>query len=294
VRVFVTGASGFIGSAVVPQLIGAGHQVVGLARSDDSARVIEAAGAEVLRGSLEDLDSLRMGASESDGIIHLAFIHDFANYESSARTDLHAVEAIGAVIEGTARPFLIASGVGTIAEGRPATEHDAARPGFPRTPAAETTLALADSGVRSGVVRLPPTVHGEGDHGFISTLVDIARAKGVSGYVGDGSNRWPAVHRRDAAVLFRKALDDAPAGSVLHAVAEEGVPARTIAEVIGRHLGLPVASISRQAAAEHFGWLEPVFAADLPTTSEVTRKLLDWEPSQPGLVDDLERGHYFA
>ncbi|HEX6395390.1 MAG TPA: SDR family oxidoreductase [Acidimicrobiales bacterium] len=293
-RVFVTGASGFIGSAVVPELIGAGHQVVGLARSDDSAKAIDAAGAEVLRGSLEDLDSLRKGASESDGVIHLAFIHDFTNFEVSVRTDLQAIGAIGAVIEGTGRPFFIASGVATVAEDRPATEHDAARADFPRSPAAEMTLALAGSGVRSGVVRLPPTVHGEGDQGFVSRLVDIAREKGVSGYVADGSNRWPAVHRVDAAVLFRKALEDAPAGSALHAVADEGVPARTIAEVIGRHLDLPVASIPREAAAEHFGWLGLIFAADLPTTSEVTRKLLDWEPAQPGLVDDMEEGHYFA
>jgi nucleoside-diphosphate-sugar epimerase len=293
-RVFVTGASGFIGSVTISELVEAGHEVVGLARSDDSAKVIEAAGAEVLHGSLEDLDSLRAGAAGSDGVIHLAYIHDFPNFEASARTDLRAVEALGESLEGTGRPFLIASGVLALASGRAATEEDAPDPDFPRSAAAITTISLAERGVRSGVVRLPPTVHGEGDHGFVPTLIDIARNKGVSGYVGDGSNRWPAVHRVDAAVLFRLGLERAPAGTVLHAVADEGVPARAIAEVIGRHLGVPVASIAPEDAVEHFGWLGMFFAADLPASSDLTRKLLDWEPTRPGLIADLEQGHYFG
>ncbi|WP_269857534.1 SDR family oxidoreductase [Streptomyces sp. RPT161] len=295
-RVFVTGASGFIGSAVVPELIGAGHEVIGLARSDASAVALAAAGAEVHRGDLEDLDSLRTGAAASDGVIHLAFIHDFSQYQNAARTDLRAIETLGAALEGSDRPLVIASGTIGLAGGRVATERDTPDPrsvAAPRAAAAQATLSLASRGVRSSVLRLPPTVHGEGDHAFIATLINIARDKGVSGYVGDGANRWCAVHRRDAAHLFRLALEKAPAGSVLHGIAEEGVPIRTVAELIGRHLDLPVVSVSPEDADRHFGWLGAFLSADVPTSSALTRELLGWQPTHPGLIDDLEQGHYF-
>jgi nucleoside-diphosphate-sugar epimerase len=293
-RVFVTGASGFIGSAVVPELISSGHAVIGLARSDASAAAIAAAGAEVLRGDLGDLDSLRSGAASSDGVIHLAYVHDFTRYDESVRIDLQAIEAMGTALEGTDRPFLVASGVlGLAASGGAATENDPHAPGVARATAAQRTVELAQRGVRSSVVRLAPTVHGDGDHGFMATLINIARDKGVSGYIGDGSNRWPAVHRDDAAHLFRLALDKAPAGSILHATAEDGVPVRAIAEVIGRHLDVPVVSIDADQAADHFAWLGAFLGFDAPASSALTRELLDWQPTHPGLIDDLDKGHYF-
>jgi nucleoside-diphosphate-sugar epimerase len=292
-RVFVTGASGWVGSAVVPELISAGHHVVGLARSEASADALAAAGAEVHRGSLEDLDSLGEGAAKSDGVIHLAFIHDFAQYEDANHADREAIAAMGTALEGSARPLLIASGVATTAVGRPATEDDPSAPDFPRSQAANMTLALARTGVRSAVVRLPPTTHGRGDNGFISMLIGIARDKGVAGYIGDGSNVWPAVHRTDAARVFRLALDDAPAGSVWHAVGEEGVPTRTIAEVIGRHLDIPVVSIAPADAADHFGWIGAIWGSNAPTSSRLTRERLGWQPTGPGLIEDVESGHYF-
>ena len=210
------------------------------------------------------------------------------------QTDRRAVETLGAALEGSGRPLVIASGVSVCPTGRVATERDPFDPDWPRAAAAETTLLLADRGVRSSVVRLPPTVHGKGDHGFVSILISIAREKGISGYIGDGSNRWPAVHQLDAAHLFCLALEGAPAASVLHAVADEGVPTRTIAEVIGRHLHLPVVSIPQENAGDHFGWLSAVFGGiDRPTSSELTRELLGWQPTHPGLIDDLEQGHYF-
>jgi nucleoside-diphosphate-sugar epimerase len=304
-QVFVTGASGWIGSALVPELIDAGHQVVGLARSDASAAALTAAGAEVRRGTLDDLDGLRSAAAAADGVIHLAFKHDIAfagGFEAAADADRRAVETFGAALAGTDRPFLIASGTLGLAPGRVGTERDGQSPdttarlsGGPRArmATARLTLSLASRNVRSAVVRLPPTVHGDGDHAFLATLVGIARDKGVSGYIGDGANRWPAVHRLDAAHLFRLALDKAAAGSVLHAIADEGVPIRAIAEVIGRHLDLPVVSISPESAAEHFGWLAGFLAADGPASSALTRELLGWRPTQPGLIDDLDKGHYF-
>src|SRR5437016_7901620 len=256
-RVFVTGASGWIGSAVAPELIGAGHQVIGLARSDASAAALTAAGAEVERGTLDDLDILRSAAGASDGVIHLAFKHDIAfsgGFQGAADADRRAVETIGEALAGSDRPFVIASGTLGLTPGRVATEQDGHGPGSAsahliggaqtRLATAELTLSLAARGVRSSVLRLPPTVHGEGDNGFMAALVGIARDKGVSGYIGDGSNRWPAAHRLDAAHLFRLALEKAPAGSVLHAVADEGVPIRAIADVIGQHLDLPVVAIS--------------------------------------------------
>jgi nucleoside-diphosphate-sugar epimerase len=295
-RVFVTGASGWIGSAVVPELLGAGHQVLGLARSDSSAAALAAAGAEVHRGALDDLDSLRAGAAASDGVIHLAFIHDFSDYEAAAQTDRRAIETLGAALEGSDRPLVIASGILGLATGRLATERDAGdrdSAAGPRIAGVQAALALAARGVRSSVLRLPPSVHGEGDHGFVATLVAIARAKGVSGYIGDGSNHWPAVHRLDAARLFRLALETAPAGSVLHGVADEGVPVRDLAEVIGRHLNLPVVSISPEDAGAHFGWLGAFLAADAPASSALTQEEMGWHPAQPGLIADLDEGHYF-
>ena len=292
-RVFVTGASGWVGSAVVPELIQAGHHVVGLARSDASADALEAAGAEVHRGSLDDLDNLREGAAKSDGVIHLAFVHDFDQYEAANETDRQAIEAMGAVLEGSERPLVIASGVATTAVGRPATESDPSAPDFPRSRAATMTLALAGKGVRSSVVRLPPTTHGRGDHGFIPTVIQIARQKGLSGHVGDGSNVWSAVHRSDAARAFRLALEQAPAGSVWHAVGEQGVPTRTIAEVIGRHLDIPVQSIAPADAVEHFGWMGVFWGMNAPASSVVTQGRLGWTPTGPGLLEDLEQGHYF-
>ena len=305
-RVFVTGASGWIGSAVVPELIGAGHQVVGLARSPASAAALTAAGAEVRLGTLDDLDILRDAADASDGVIHLAFKHDIAfsgGFLSAAEADRRAVETFGEALAGTDRPFVLASGLLGLAPGRLATERDGdlADPNPPRLSGglearratADLTLSLAARGVRSSVLRLPPTVYGEGDHGFMAAIVGIAREKGISGYLGDGSNRWPAVHRIDAAHLFRLALEQAPAGSVLHAVGDEGVPIRAVAEVIGRHLGLPVAAVSAEDAAEHFTWLAAFLALDSPVSSTLTRELLDWQPTQPGLLDDLDKGHYF-
>jgi nucleoside-diphosphate-sugar epimerase len=305
-RVFVTGASGWIGSAVVPELLEAGHQVVGLARSEASADALTAAGVEVRRGTLDDLDCLRDGASASDGVIHLAFKHELAfsgDFQAAADADRRAVETFGEVLAGSERPLLIASGLLGLGSGRVVTEQDghgssapiAAFDGGPRTrwETAELTLSLATRGVRSSVVRLPPTNHGNGDNGFLATLVGIAREKGVSGYVGDGTNRWPAVHRLDSAHLFRLGLEETPAGTTLHAVAEEGVPVREIAEAIGRHLDVPVISVSAEDAGEHFTWLGGFLGLDAPAASAWTRKLLRWEPTQPGLIADLDQGHYF-
>jgi nucleoside-diphosphate-sugar epimerase len=297
-RVFVTGASGWIGSALVPDLLDAGHTVLGLARSDASAEALEAAGAQVHRGSLEDLDSLRAGAQASDGVAHLAFIHDFAQgFERPAAVDRQAIDALGGALEGTGKPLIIASGtLGLVAAGELATEDDgygdAAAMGH-RVANAGATLALAQRGVRSAVVRLPPTVHGDGDHGFLPAWIAIAREKGVSGYIGGGTNRWPAVHRVDAAHAFRLAVESAPAGSVLHAVADAGIETRLIAETIGRHLDLPVEAVAAEDAAGHFGWFAAPLSLGTPASSEKTRELLGWEPTQPGLLDDLEAGHYF-
>ncbi len=304
-RVFVTGASGWIGSAVVPELIGAGHEVTGLARSDASAAALIAAGAQVQRGTLDDLDSLRSAAAASDGVIHLAFKHDIAftgDFQGAAAADRRAVETFAEALAGSDRPFVIASGVLGLAPGRVLTERDGQVPdqaGSPRSgpetrlATAQLTASLAERGVRSSVLRLPPTVHGDGDNGFLARIVGIARDKGESGYLGDGSNRWPAVHRLDAAQLFRLALEQAPAGCTLHAVADEGVPIRSVAEVIGRQLDLPVAAVPAERAGEHFTWLAGFLGLDSPASSALTRELLGWQPTQPGLVDDLEKGHYF-
>jgi nucleoside-diphosphate-sugar epimerase len=295
-RVFVTGASGFIGSAVVQELLGAGHEVVGLARSASSADALLAAGAEVHRGDLDDLDSLRAGAEASDGVIHLAYVHDFSKFEDNARVDLRAIEAIGDALAGSGRALVIANGTLMLrADGRPATEEDRGDPAarLGRRLNERLLLGLADRGVRSASLRLPPTVHGKDDHGFVPMIIGVARERGVSAYVGDGANRWPAVHRLDAAALFGLALEEASAGAVLHGVGEEGVPVREIAEVIGRHLELPVASVSAEQAPEHFGFLGAFLGADSPASSSLTRTRFGWKPVQPGLIEDLEQGHYF-
>jgi nucleoside-diphosphate-sugar epimerase len=294
-RVFVTGASGFIGSAVVRGLIGAGHEVVGLARSEASAAAVESAGASVLRGSVEDLDSLRRGAEQADGVIHAAYIHDFSQMENAAAADRRAIETFGGVLEGSNKPLVFTTGAALAAPGRVATEDDRPDPetaGHPRAVSEQVGLALADRGVRVSVVRPGASVHGEGDHGFVPFLIGVARSKGVSGYIGDGSNRWPVVHRLDTALLYRLALEQAPAGSVLHAVAES-VPTRDIAEVIGRHLDLPVVSIGREDAAEHFGWMARFWGLDAPASSALTQERMGWTPEHVGLIEDLEQGHYF-
>jgi nucleoside-diphosphate-sugar epimerase len=293
-RVFVTGASGWIGSAVVPDLLAAGHQVLGLARSDASAKALAAAGAAVQRGDLNDPKSLQAGAAECEGVIHLGFVHDFSNFEASLRTDLGAIEAIGRALEGTQRPFVLASGILGLAPGRVATEDMPYDPKMhPRIANAVVALGLAKRGVRVSFVRLSPTVHGKGDHGFIKAFVEIARKKGVSGYVGEGANRWNAVHRLDAAPLFRLALEKATPGGVLHAVGEEGLPTRQIAEVIGRKLGVATASIAPEAAEAHFGFLGRFFAMDQPASSALTQERMGWHPTHQGLLADLEEGHYF-
>jgi nucleoside-diphosphate-sugar epimerase len=299
-RIFVTGASGWIGSAVVPELLEAGHEVVGLARSDASACALEAAGAEVHRGSLDDLDALGGAAAASDGVIHLAFKHEEAfsgDFATATDADRHAIEAFGEALAGSDRPLVIASGLAGLQPGEAATEDDvpdAASPAGERTPSERAALALADRGVRSSSVRLPPTVHGDGDNGFVASLVGMAREHGASGYIGDGANHWPAVHRLDAARLFRLAVEGAPAGSVLHGVAEEGVPTRAIAEAIGRGLGLPAMSVAPDAAEEHFGWLAGLFGLDVQASSARTQELLGWQPTHQGLVEDLDEGHYFS
>ena len=296
-RVFVTGASGWIGSAVVPELIDAGHQVVGLARSDDSAAALHATGAEVVRGTLDDRDVLRAAASASDGVIHLAFKHDIAftgDFQGAVDADRAAIETLGDALAGSDRPLVIASGILGLPVG--ATENDMPdtdTPAGARAANAAYTLSLAERGVRSSVLRLPPTVHGTGDNGFLPTIIGVARAKGVSAFVGDGTNRWPATHRGDVAQLFRLAAESAPAGTVLHAVDDEGVATRDIAEVIGRHLAVPVVSIPRAEAGTHFGWIGEIFAMDAVATSVLTRKLMGWQPSGPSLLDDLDAGHYF-
>ncbi len=299
-RVFVTGASGWIGSAVVPELMAAGHRVVGLARSETSAAALEAAGAEVYHGSLDELDSLKSAAEASDGVIHLAFKHDLVysgQMAAAAEADRRAIETFGEVLAGSDRPLVIASGVLGITPGHVASELDGHGPEAgesPRHTNAELVLGMAAQGVRSSIVRLSPTVHGDGDNGFIAIVVGIAREKGVSGYVGDGLNRWPGVHRLDAARLFRLALEKAPAGSTLHGVAEEGIAFRDIAEVIGRQLGASAVSIPSDDAPEHFGALAGFLALDGAASNTLTRELVGWEPREVGLIEDLELGHYFT
>lgn len=289
-RIFVTGATGFVGSAVVKELLGVGHRVTGLARSDKSASLIAAAGAQVHRGTLEDVDSLRSGAAAADAVIHTGFIHDFARLQEVCDVDKQAIAALGSALVGSERPLIVTSGMAFITPGRPVTEEDPQPPHskFPRR-SEQAAAALAVEGVRVSIVRLPPSVHGEGDHGFLPILINIAREKGVSAYVGDGLNRWCAVHRRDAGSLFRLAVENATPGARFHGAAEEEVPFRDIAEVIGRRLNLPVVRKSPEEAAEHFGWFSVFAGTDCPATSERTRHQLAWEPKHSGLITDVER-----
>ena len=305
-RVFVTGATGFIGTAIVAELHRAGHRVRGLARSDTAAANLQAVGAEVHRGALDDLDSLKRGAEVSDGVIHAAFNHDFissgsggdfvARYIAAAEADRHAIGTLGIALAGSGRPLVVTSGTALLTYNRIGTENDEPDPASSAAPriAAETiTLSMAARGVRASVVRLPPSVHGDGDRGFVPGLIEVARAKKVSGYVNEGLNRWPTVHRGDAARLYRLALERAPAGSRLHAVAEEGVPVRDIATAIGKELKVTVVSVPSAQVGEHFGWLANFIAMDNPTSSRITRKLMGWHPEQRKLIEDIEQGSYF-
>jgi nucleoside-diphosphate-sugar epimerase len=294
-RVFVTGGSGWIGSAAVDELLAAGHEVTGLARSDASAVSLEAKGVSVRRGDLDDLDSLRAGASEADAVLHLANKHDFADAAVSNAAERAAVQTLGDTLAGSGRPFLLASGVAGLSGGRPVTEDDPSPfhgPDSMRGGAENLALDFVDRGVHTVSLRFAPTVHGVGDHGFIAAIAGVARAKGVSGYPGDGTNRWAAVHRSDAARLIVLGLAKAPAGSRLHAVAEVGIPSREIAEAIGRAVELPVASIDPDDVAEHFGWIGGFFAMNLTATSDRTRELLGWVPTGPTLSEDLAAGAY--
>jgi nucleoside-diphosphate-sugar epimerase len=303
-RVFVTGATGFIGSAIVQELLGAGHQVVGLARSDKAAAAVTAAGAEAFRGSLEDTEGLAAAAGGADGVIHTGYIHDFsptANPAAAAAVDGGAIAAFGEALAGTGKPLVVAAGLPQAEPGETVTEDTTApeNPHYPRV-SERAAIALADrdgqsgSGIRVSVVRLPPSVHGEGDYAFVPSLIAIARDKGLAAYVGDGANVWPAVHRLDAARLFRLALEQAPAGTLLNGVADEGVPFREIAEVIGRHLSVPVKSITPEEARGHFGAFALFAQFNVPASSAATRQRFGWRPTQPGLIADLDQGHYYT
>lgn len=295
-RVFVTGATGWVGSAVVEDLMEAGHRVLGLARSEASAKALAARGASVQRGELDDLDSLRSGAAACDGVIHTAFKHDFSEFQANADLDRRVIEALGDVLAGSDRPFVTTSGIlmmAMAAPGRLSTEDDAPPASIPRVPSELATLSLASRGVRSSVIRLPPSVHGDGDRGFMPRIIDIARETGISAYIGDGTNRWPAVHRSDAARAFRLALEKGKAGSRYHAVADEGIPVRQLAELIGQRLGLPAAPKTPEEAPAHFGFLAMFLGLDAPASSALTRERLDWTPTDQGLLADLADGRYF-
>jgi nucleoside-diphosphate-sugar epimerase len=292
-RVFVTGATGFVGSAIVPELINAGHQVLGLARSDAGAKSLIAAGAQVHRGDLEDLESLRSGAAMSDGVIHCAFNHDFSKFAANCEMDKRVIEILGFALAGSDRPLIVTSGTGVAhTPGRPSTEDDAPNSPIPRVASEVAAASAAAQGVRVSVMRLPQ-VHDPVKQGLITYLIDIAREKGVSAYIGGGLNRWPAVHRLDAARLYRLAFEKGSAGAGYNAVAEEGVPLRAIAEAVGRGLKVPVVSISPEDAGAHFGWLAAFVGFDVPASSTLTQERLGWRPTGPGLIADLDQMQYF-
>ena len=291
-RVFITGAAGFIGMVTTRELIANGHEVLGLARSDANAEALEKLGAGVHRGSLEDLDSLRKGAKETDGTIHLAFIHDFSKFAENGQIDKRAIDAMGNVLAGSDKPFIVTSGTLLVAPGRLATEEDPVRPGLPRV-SEEAGLGFAARGVRAMAVRLPQVHGGDGRCGLVNYLLDIAREKGVSAYIADGGNRWSGAHRLDVARLYRLALEKGRAGTSYHAVADEGVTARDIAEIVGRHLKLPVASIAPEKAAEHFGMMATFAGMDGPASSALTQRWLGWKPTGIGLIADISRPGYF-
>ncbi|HEY4029489.1 MAG TPA: SDR family oxidoreductase [Caulobacteraceae bacterium] len=291
-RVFVTGATGWVGSAVVKELIGAGHQVTGLARSPARAADLAATGAKVQLGSITDLELLREAAGAADAVIHCAFNHDFSRFLENCAEDERAIAAMGAALDGSDRPMLVTSGMALIAPGRLAEESDPTRPDFPRG-SERAAQALAARGVRAGAVRLPPSVHGLGDHGFVPRLIQIARETGVAAHVGEGLNRWSGVHRLDAARVFRLAIEEGVAHPVYHAVGDQGVAFKAIAEVIGRRLGAPVASVTAEEASAHFGWMAPFAGMDLAASGSRTESWLGWAPRQPGLLADLDQLGYF-
>lgn len=295
-RVFVTGATGFVGSAVVQELIEAGHRVLGLARSDASAKALARTGAEVRRGSIDDLDSLRAGAAAADAVIHTAFDHDFSRFAENCRRDSLAIETMGEALAGSTRPLVVTTGLAMAVSGRLGQESDACLPvseGYPRA-SEPTALALAARGIHASVVRLPPTTHGAGDHGFVPILIDLARRTGRSAYIGDGMNAWSATHRRDAAVVFRRAAELGEVGARWHAVAEEAIPFKDIATAIGEGLGLPVARLDGDEAAAHFGWFAKFAGMTLAAASARTREALGWTPRQPTLAEDLASAGYFS
>ncbi|MYM65766.1 NAD-dependent epimerase/dehydratase family protein [Pseudoduganella sp. FT55W] len=295
-RVFVTGATGFVGSAVIEELWAAGHEVLGLARTDDGAALLASRGVDVHRGELSDVESMAAGARKCDGVIHTAFIHDFRDFNAAGETDRLAIEAMGEALAGTGKPLIITSASAHLRPGHIGIEHDMPDPQAKarhRVASEESTLALAARGVRSAVLRLPPSVHGEGDYGFVPRLIGIARDKGVAAYIGDGENRWPAVHRLDAARLYRLALELGAPGGRYHAIDDQAIPTREIAEAIGKGLNLPVVSISAEEAAEHFGFLSRFFGTDCPCSSALTQQQLGWKPQGLGLIEDLALPHYF-